>query len=273
MPAWELRQEPHRAYWRTKEGEPDKWTWNGRDKVRIASVTTVLDGDMDRLLDWAVGKAFTAFEHVLNAHGGVFGEDNRDLGELCQATGLMPDTYRDLKGDIGTAGHAYLAAVLAGCAVPMGPYDGLPYGYRLAIDAFLDDTAATPVHDERGPCIERAVGDEVTAVAGTYDAVVTVPAGGRGGLAAGVHRIDLKSSNSLHPKQMAQLAEYERLAVLCGEDRSDHLTIIHIDGLGNWKPWSIPTGGPEEQSALAYFDAALALYRLGPRLRKGMPTW
>ncbi len=270
MTAWELRQEPHRAYWRTKDDEPDKWTWNGRDKVRIASVTTVLDGDMDRLLDWAVGKAFTAFEAVAAARGLEFGGLD-DLGELCQATGLMPDTYRDLKGDIGTAGHAYLAAVLAGCAVPMGPYDGLPYGYRLAIDSFLDETAATPVYDKRGPRIERAVGDEVTAVAGTYDA--QVQAFNRGGLAAGVHRIDLKSSNSLHPKQMAQLAEYERLAVLCGEDRSDHLTVVHIDGLGNWKPWSIPTGGAEEQAALAYFDAALAIYRRGPELRKGMPTW
>ncbi len=267
MSAWQLHYEPHRHYKVLREDE-DKWVWQNRDKTRIASVTTVLDGDMNRLLGWAVGKAFTAFEAVYGATNPSF-----DLGAACQATGLMPDTYRDLKGDIGTAGHAYLAAVLAGCAVPMGPYDGLPYGYRLAIDAFLDDTAATPVHDERGPCIERAVGDEVTAVAGTYDAVVTVPAGGRGGLAAGVHRIDLKSSNSLHPKQMAQLAEYERLAVLCGEDRSDHLTVVHIDGLGAWKPWSIPTDSAAEAAALAYFDAALSIYRLGPRLRKGMPTW
>ncbi len=268
MTAWELRQEPHRAYWRTKDDEPDKWTWNGRDRTRIASVTTVLDGDTDRLLGWAVAKAFTAFEAAV---GWTPGPDGPDLGELCQATGLMPDTYRDLKGDIGTAGHSYLEAVLTGCAVPMAPYEGLPYGYRLAIDSFLDDTGVLPVYDARGPRIERAVGDEARAVAGTYDA--QVQAFNRGGLAAGRHRIDLKSSNSLHPKQMAQLATYEALAVLCGEDRSDHLTVVHIDGLGNWKPWSIPTGGAAEADALAYFDAALQLYRLGPRLRKGMPTW
>ncbi len=269
MPSWELRQEPHRAYWRTKDDEPDKWTWLGRDRTRIASVTTVLDGDMDRLLGWAVGKAFTAFEHVLHSRCmGLLPDE--DLGELCQATGLMPDTYRDLKGDIGTAGHAYLERRLTG-GDDCDAVDGLPYGYRSAIDAFLDETGCVAVRDERGPRVERAVGDEERAVAGTYDAQVR--AFNRGGLAAGVHRIDLKSSNALHPKQMAQLAEYERLAVLCGEDRSDYLTVVHIDGLGNWKPWSIPTDSAAEDDALAYFDAALRIYRLGPQLRKGMPTW
>ena len=267
MPSWELRQEPHRAYWRTKDDEPDKWTWLGRDKTRIASVTTVLDGDMDRLLGWAVAKAFTAFEAAV---GWTPGPDGPDLGELCQATGLMPDTYRDLKGDIGTAGHSYLEAALTGSGAPV-PEAGLPYGYRLAIDAFLDETGAEAVYDERGPRVERAVGDEARAVAGTYDAQVYGK--NRGGLADGRHRIDLKSSNSLHPKMLAQLATYEALAVLCGEDHSDYLTVIHIDGLGAWKPWSIPTDSAAEADALAYFDAALALYRLGPQLRKGMPTW
>lgn len=260
MTAWALHQEPHRHYKVLREDE-DKWTWNGRDKTRIASVTTVLDGDMDRLLGWAVAKAFTAFEAAV---GWTPGPDGPDLGELCQATGLMPDTYRDLKGDIGTAGHAYLEAALTGSGAPV-PEADLPYGYRLAIDAFLDETGAEAVYDERGPRVERAVGDEARAVAGTYDACVTMD--------GKQHRIDLKSSSILHPKMLAQLATYEALAVLCGEDRSDHLTVIHIDGLGAWKPWSIPTGGPEEADALAYFDAALALYRLGPKLRRGMPTW
>jgi hypothetical protein len=262
-PSWALHQEPHRHYKVLREAD-GKWVWQNRDKTRIASVTTILDGDMDRLLGWAVGKAFTAFERVALDRGAIDGLD--DLGELCQATGLMPDTYRDLKGDIGTAGHTWLELRLTGSSAGEHDFTMLPYGYRLAIDAFIDETGFRAEVDERGPRIERAVGDEARAVAGTYDAQ------GRPtracALLPGLHRIDLKSSNSTHPKMFAQLAEYERDAVLCGEDRSDYLTIIHIDALGNWTPSTIPTGGEAEADARAYFDAALALYRLGPKLRK-----
>lgn len=258
MTEWELRHEPHRAYWRQK-GD-DKWTWNGRDKTRIASVTTVLDGDIDWLLSWAVGKALVAAESVYNA---AMPYDPDDFLEVVQATGLMPDTYRDLKGDIGTAGHAYLEWRLTAAAEL--PLD-LPYGYRLAIDTFLDETGFQAYVDARGPRVERAVGDESRAVAGTYDAAGSPTKAGP--LHPGVHRIDLKSSNALQPKMLAQLACYERLAVLCGEERSDWLTIVHIDALGNWTPTQISTGGPEEQAALDYFDAALTLYRRAPDLRK-----
>lgn len=276
---WALHQEPHRHY---KVNTGDKWSWQNRDKTRIASVTTVLDGDTDWLLSWAVGKALVAAEAAMNSLGKVrYLLEDEDFGELCEATGLMPNTYRDLKGGIGTAGHEYLEWRLRRLTGRVAdPQCALPYGYRRAIDAFLDETGFVAVVDDRGPRVERAVGDEARAVAGTYDAQGRVGCGrfvlesaGPPPLepirvASSLHRIDLKSSNTLQPKMLAQLACYERLAVLCGEDRSDYLTIIHIDACGNWTPTSIPTGGPEEEAALAYFDAALVLYRRAPELRK-----
>lgn len=272
MTAWELRQEPHRHYRRLRDD--GKWAWDNRDRTRIASVTTVLDGDIDWLLSWAVGKALVAAEAAVGANYFGLHEAEASFIELVEATGLMPDTYRDLKGDIGTAGHAYLEHRLAGWDGPASAMmvmrdpelSPLPYGYRAAIDAFVAETGFRAAVDERGQRVERAVGDEARAVAGTYDAQGSPTKSGP--LHPGVHRIDLKSSNTLQPKFLAQLACYERMAVLCGEERSDWLTLIHIDACGNWRPVQIPTGGPEEEAALADFDAALARYRLAPTLRK-----
>lgn len=261
---WALHQSPHRHYRHLRDD--GKWSWESRDRTRIASVTAVLDGDIDWLLSWAVGKALVAAEAACY---GPWAAECEDFAEACDATGLMPNTYRDLKGAIGTAGHAWLEARLGGYVgdyYPGATEPELPYGYRLAIDAFLNETGFRCAHDDRGPRVERAVGDEVRAVAGTYDAQGSPTKAGP--LHPGVHRIDLKSSNTLQPKMAAQVAEYERLAVLCGEELSDYLTIVHIDALGNWTPTSIPTGGPEEAAALSVFDAALTTYRAAPQLRK-----
>lgn len=246
----ELHQTPFRHY--KIDGS---WTSAGQ---RVASVTTVLSGSQENLQNWAVNQTAAAFTSAIERWYGLDdGSDGLTWTERAELTNLMPDQVRDAKAAIGTACHTYLADRLLGWSA----CDEAPYGYRAAIDAFLRDMRPTVVTDQHGPCVERAVGDAARVVAGTYDAVVQMYDGP-------THRIDLKSSNSLQGKYWAQLAEYERLAVACGETRSDFLTIVHIDGLGNYALHSIPTGGPEEEDALAYFDAALALYRLGPQLGK-----
>lgn len=261
--AWALHQEPHRHYKTTNDKGKETWTANGQ---RIVSVTTVLDGD-DSLTAWAANQALSAGEEAVRR---FFPDVSLDvsLHELAHLMGLMPDQVRDAAGAVGTACHKYLAKrITCLCGVNLtkeliqrltGPrlYVDLSYGYQQAVEAMLQMWRPFACWDKRGWQVERAVGDALRAVAGTYDACV-LAAGGR-------HRIDLKTSSTLSlPKWFAQLATYERCAVLGGEDRSDFLTVVHIDDCGNWTPHSIATGSKEEADALELFDAYLTIYRKG----------
>lgn len=269
---WELREPPqykHRHYAVSVDGK--KAVWNGADKQRIVSVTTVLDGGQDRLTDWAARQGVAAGEMVARRWLGAddaLDESVLAFGELAALQPEHPHTYRDLKAQQGTALHNYLAASLVDdrreqCSAALG----LPYGLRAAVDGFCEQWQPSPVCDLRGPRVERAVGDYERAVAGTYDGQVRMerPEGGR---YTDVHRMDAKSSNMLQPKHFAQVSEYEREAVLGGEEPSDWLTVAHFTPLGEYHVYSIAVGSAEHRIAQGVFDAALTIHRSTPLLAK-----
>lgn len=270
MTNFKLHHEPHRHY---KLQKPDgKWSWQNRDKVRIASVTDVLDKD-SALTNWAVGNALVAAERVavqwLDA-GPALAGSVLDFALMANLTGLMPNDIRDDKGVIGTAAHHYLGEALQN--FPGGSKaayidSALPFGYKTAIDIFLADTGFIAAADENGERVERAVGSEELAVAGTYDAQ-----GAHNSMEHpiedGVHRIDLKSSNSVQPKHFAQLAAYEHLAIESGEEPSEWLTIIHINALGDWRPYSIKASSTESERAFLLFMSYLNIRRSEAALAK-----
>lgn len=260
---WQLHQSPHRHYKRQKDD--GNWTWEGRDRKRIASVTDVLDSK-DSLTPWAVARTLIAAERAavqwLGA-GPVLAKSLLDFPALTELTGLMPDSIRDDKGAIGNAVHSYAAGAILGDTPEIVP----PYGYRVALDRFYEDTGVLPVYDKHGPRVERAVGCHKQAVAGTYDLQghPTVP---NKKLAAGTHRIDVKSSNTVQPKHFAQVASYEALARNVGEEPSDWLSIVHVTPLGLYEVYSIPARGPEADRALGLFHAYLTIHRSTPKLAK-----
>lgn len=259
---WSLHTEPHRHYKVTVPGRAP--SWNGANKQRIVSVTTALGGG-DTLARWAAGKAAAAAEQVaVDWLGAAPAMSNSVLsfGEMCALQAEWPDNVKEQAGREGTAAHSYLAARLTG-APDVFSSSVLPYGLQLAIDAFMWEQRPFACSDEHGPRVERAVGDYERAVAGTYD--LQGPLRSTGGLR---HRADLKSSRTAQPTHFAQLAEYEREAVLCGEEPSDLLTIVHIDRLGDYRLHSIVVGSEEHRQAQALFDAYLAIHRLTPRLAK-----
>lgn len=251
----------HRHYKVSVDG--GKPTWNGANKQRILGVTSVLE-DPDGLQAWAASQATAASEQVARDWLGADLALSRSLlafGELAALQPEWPDNVRDHAADRGTLLHSYLAARLTDddndMAAQTAAFCGLPYGYRVAVDAFMD---------AHGPClldgrVERAVGDHERAIAGTYDAVAHL-------FDDSVHRIDLKSSRTVQPKHFAQIALYERCAILCGENASDYLTILHVDGMGTFKLHSIRVGSKEHRTALAVADAYIAIKRGGASLAK-----
>jgi hypothetical protein len=245
-----------------------KITWLGANKQRIGSVTDVLDGGAEALLNWAVGNAVAACETAAVRYldcGVDLAGSILDFGALAQLTGRMPDTVRDDKAALGTAAHDYLAYRL-GCPEP-GTAGLVPYGYRCGIDAFIAEHQPVAVRDTRGLRVERAVGDFERAVAGTYDAQVLLEPGERG-RARMVHRLDLKTCNAVQPKHWAQVAEYEREAVLCGEEPSDYCSILHVTPLGDFALHSIAVGSPDYLLALDTFSSYLQIRRGENRLAK-----
>ncbi len=256
---WSLHHEPHRHY--KHLGDNGKWSWQ-IGKTRIAGVTTILDGGQDNLVQWAANTALGAGQQVaidwLGA-GPALATSLLSFAELANLSGRMPNDVRDRKGRSGTLLHGYLATRLG---VPTD-YEGLSYGLGAAADRFIEDWNVTALEDGLGPRVERCVGDVERAIGGTYDAQVLM---GHGGQA--VHRIDAKQSNTVQAKHLAQLAAYERCAVLCGEEPSDYLTLIHCNDLGDYAPHSIRCGSDEHALALAVFDAHLVTYRGLPILGK-----
>lgn len=247
----ELHETPRRHY--KIDGS---WTANKR---RIVSVTTVLGGD-DSLTTWAAQQAVAAGAEVAETWCGWRHDSVLSFGAACTLTGLMPDDVRDAAATRGTALHSYFSAALVSPAAPQHE-QGLPYGYCAAIDLFIRREQPEPVHDTYGWRVERAVGDAKRAVAGTYDAQVRDRLGR-------LHRLDLKSSNTVQPKHFAQLAAYERMAVAAGEDASDYLTIVHIDGAGNYALHSIAVGSEAHKTVERMFDAYLHIYRVNSELAK-----
>lgn len=257
MPKWSLHQEPHRHYKVVGPKGKPTWTINGQ---RIVSVTTVLDGD-DRLREWAASQALATGEQVAR----IFMDGDAALdgsllsfGQLAYTTGMMPRQIKEAAGDNGTMLHTYVSHRLRGTdPLPAALASGVLYGLQQSAEEFLRLYEPHAVVDDFGPRVERAVGDEKRAVAGTYDAQVTLPAA----IGRAIHRIDVKQSRTIQPKHFAQLAEYEREALLNGEDESDYLTVVHMDHAGNVKLYSIEVGSAQHKRALDLFDAHLTIYR------------
>lgn len=248
--------ELHETPWRHYKID-GSWTSNKR---RIVSVTTVLSG-VDNLTSWAAQQAVAAGAEVAETWCGWRHDSVLSFGEACKLTGLMPDDIRDAAAERGTALHSYFSTALT---VPaLSSKYALPYGYCAAIDLFIAREQPEPIRDFSGWRVERAVGDAKRAVAGTYDAQVR-----ERDRPARLHRLELKSSNTVQPKHFAQLAAYERMAIAAGEDGSDYLTIVHIDGAGNYALHSIAVGSEAHNTAERMFDAYLHIYRANSELAK-----
>lgn len=58
------------------------------------------------------------------------------------------------------------------------------------------------------------------------------------------------------------------MAVACGEESSDFLTLLHIDDAGNFKLYSIEVGSTAHKQALDLWHAYLQIKRLTPPLAK-----
>lgn len=258
---WQLFSAPHRHYRRLKES--GDWTWNGDAKQRIVSVTTVLAGDSG-LSEWAAAQAVSACGTAARRYLTAEEPLNRSLlswRALVDLTGEMPDQIRDDAARRGTAAHEYLGWRLGG---PLYSPE-LSYGHRGAISQFTQDYQPRAISDSHGPRVERAVGCAKLAVAGTYDAQVMM---GADALGVEVHRIDLKSSNTIRASHFAQLAAYEMLAQQCGERPSEFLTIVHINTCGDYVLHSIKVGGLEYDQALDLWTANLTIYRQTKSLDK-----
>lgn len=255
-----LHHEPFRHYKMTNP-ETGKVTWNGANKQRIVSVTTVLDG-VGGLVNWATGATLHAAEDA----AATFLDADRHLagsllsfGQLAYLTGRMPDQIKRAAGDEGTAVHTYVSERLSG-------RDGcfttnLPYGLRVAIEAWIAEHRPEVIIDGHGPQVERAVGCFERAIAGTYDLHARLADGY-------IHRVDFKSGNTVQPTAFAQLATYERMAAGLGEDVSDLLTVVHVDRCGNFEQHSIEVGSIAEEQAHDLFDAYLTIHRTTPSLAK-----
>lgn len=275
MSKWSLHNEPHRHY--KVVGPKGKPTWNGAGSQRIVSVTTVLDG-ADALTRWSasttLGAAETATRLFFDGVDEALDGSILSFGQLVETTGLMPDSVKDRAGAEGTAAHKYLAARLMGGARAIAPEGAgdVPYGIRVAIEDFIAEHEPDPIEDEHGLRVERAVGDYDTAVAGTYDAQVLMGSDASGWWPevgnAPTHRLDLKSSRTMQPKFFAQLAAYEWLASVNGEDPSDYLTVVHVDRAGNYTLHSIEVGSAQHKWALDLFMAYLTIHRNVPKLAK-----
>lgn len=266
---WTLHEEQHRHY--KLNG---KWSIDG---VRIASVTQVLDNSVGQLTGWAASQATAACEQVAVdwfGAGPALASSLLSFGELAVLQPEWPDNVRDDKADSGNAAHDYLAQRLR-CRprAVAAATSNVPYGLRVAIDDFIEQHRPVVLEDAAGTRVERIVGSRERAVAGTYDAQLSISLrsldptdclNGRWGR----HRVDLKQSRTVQPKHFAQLAEYERSAVDSGEESSDYLTILHITPTGTFKLYSIDVGGPEHKLALAMFDACLTIHRATPKLAK-----
>lgn len=269
---WALHQEPHRHYKLN-----DSWSIGG---VRIAGVTSVLDAGQDALTAWATSTTLAAAE---NAVCDWFDADVPlatsvlSFGELVALGGRMPNDIRDAAAVTGTRLHHYIAERLSSAceafegAAANEDYDcmdddsaplALPYGLVAAVEAYLDEHQPYPCHDHAGPRVERCVGSRPFAYAGTYDAQVWM------GVNAGRHRLDLKSSNTVQPKHLAQLAGYEEAARECGEEPSDFLTVLHVNRCGDYKLHTIPATGQPYALAVGVFHAHLVNHRGVPALAK-----
>lgn len=248
---WTLHTEPHRHY-------KLNGSWSIKGVGHIVSITSVLDS-ASGLADWSARQAVAACEDVacdwLGAEAPLR-DSVLSFAELARLQRAWPDNVRDEAGARGTAAHAYFAArmdhsITVAC----------PYGFRTAIDLFASHEMPIPIYDDAGPRLERAVGDAGRAVAGTYDGQVVIRRGKQ-------LRLDVKTSRTVCAKHFAQLAAYERCAVLCGEEPSDYLTVLHLLPTGTYQLYSIEEGSPEHDTALALFDAHLAIYRATPKLDK-----
>lgn len=258
-PVWTLHQEPHRHYKVLLPGAK-KPSWQIKGVGRIVSTTTVLD-NASQLTGWAASQSTAAGYQVAVdwfGAGPALSTSLLSFGELCALQPEWPDNVRDRAANQGTLAHHYLAERLSGEAT--GDCVALPYGLRCAIDDFVRDAQPFAVIDELGVRAERCVGNIENGVAGTYDAQVV--------MLDGVHRLDLKSSRTVQPTYFAQVADYERSAVMQGEQPSDWLSILHVDRLGGFKLHSIPVGGAAHVRALRLFDSYLDIHRSTPELAK-----
>lgn len=260
MNGWELHATPHRHY-------KLRGSWNV-GKVRIAGVTSVLDGGQDNLTRWAASTMLAAAEDTATRWfgcGPAIANSLLSFGELTALSGMTPDAVRDYKAQLGTDAHSYLASWL----VPSSPIANelpLPYGLAAGIEEFVVLHGPQPLKDEHGWRIERAVGHEKLAYAGTYDGQVRM--WGAQGRRRAVHRIDLKTSNTVQPKHFAQLAAYEHAARACGEQRSTYLSIVHVGPCGTVRVHTIRAAGEDYTRALGMFKAALTIHRSTPKLAK-----
>lgn len=127
---------------------------------------------------------------------------------------------RDRKGNIGTAVHAVLEALVQGAIPDLGDFPEEQRGYIQAICGWWLDDQPEPVDQE------FIVAHPTLDYAGRVDLLVEIK--GEKWL------VDLKTSNKLSPKFHHQMGLYAMAMDACDYGRPDRLALLHAMPDGEW---------------------------------------
>lgn len=204
-------------------------------KVRLASVTQVLDAADDRLQQWMLGQAYVAGEKDGCAPG---------LMQRAYARGHGPEAIRDKAAALGTISHSALEAMSRGHwmgarreaagraqAYMVGATDAAMYLLpgkqpitaqdlwpRLtALEQFFAD------HTPHAKQTEVAVGSVKHVYAGTFDWFGTLLGNRRQSVL-----LDAKNTNMLSWRHPVQVCGYESARRECGMEPAKRLLILRL---------------------------------------------
>ncbi len=237
---FELLDSPYRHY-RYKGSRTVGGTYKQGGRT-ILSVTTVLGGDVQKLIDWNVGQAWLAAEK-LGAREGV--------GQLAEDMGISPNAVRERAAVRGTRAHSQLTRLALGQPLDTGAdYD---YGLAKSIEAWQAKHRPSFVHNE------VAVGHDELGYAGTFDATMfdfAHPT--RPGMFV---LYDAKTTNSSQPKHAYQVAAYEMARRHCGARPTEDQAVLYLDGAGGFTVVYLSELPGGLEGAYEGFLAALTLAR------------
>ncbi len=237
--------------WLTKAGEPRKKDWRayfytpaGGERVRVPSVTTILDTILPKpgLPPWAEARGIEGAVEAVRL-GEIDPRDCADPVGTVRRLRLGADRARDDAADRGLNVHAILEEYMrTGAAPNPAEHPEAHHGYIRGLTRFLLK------HDPEPVAVEELVCSPVDGYAGRLD------------LRAVASRLltgyDLKSQEKgyIYPGAHIQLGCYERGAIAAGDEPADRLLVVVVDAQGGFR--EMPADHPPEM-----LDRALDFYR------------